>query len=63
MEIQPAESTLGAFVSGLDLTEIDDSEFEQIHGAWLEYALLIFPGQFLSRAQQVDFAKRFGAWY
>ena len=60
MEIQPAKSTLGAVVSGLNLAEIDGPEFEQIHGAWLEYALLIFPGQFLSKTQQVDFAKRFG---
>lgn len=60
MEIQPTESTLGAFVSGVELAELDDLEFEQIHQAWLEYALLIFPAQFLSNAQQVDFARRFG---
>jgi len=60
MQVQPMRSTLGAFVSDVDLTEIDESGFEQIHQAWLEYALLIFPGQFLSRQEQVAFAKRFG---
>ena len=60
MQIQPMSSTLGAFVSDVHLAELDEPGFEQIHQAWLEYALLIFPGQFLSKAEQVVFAKRFG---
>ena len=31
-----------------------------MHDTWLEYALLIFPGQFLKKDEQIAFAKRFG---
>jgi alpha-ketoglutarate-dependent taurine dioxygenase len=31
-----------------------------LHEAWLEYALLIFPGQFLTKEEQDTFARRFG---
>ena len=31
-----------------------------MHDAWLKYALLIFPGQFLKKDEQIAFAKRFG---
>ena len=34
--------------------------WQALHDAWLEYALLIFPGQFLTRDEQIAFAKRFG---
>lgn len=60
MEIQPMESTLGAFVTDVDLVQLDSEGFDPIYQAWLEYALLVFPGQFLSNTQQVDFARRFG---
>ena len=60
MEIQPMESTLGAFVTDVDLVQLDSEGFDPIYQAWLEYALLVFPGQFLSNPQQVDFARRFG---
>ncbi|MDA0977529.1 MAG: TauD/TfdA family dioxygenase [Proteobacteria bacterium] len=52
--------SFGAIVRNIQLAELDQSAFEQLHEAWLEYALLIFPAQFLSNSDQVAFAERFG---
>jgi len=60
--IEPLQHrTFGAVVTGMRLPEIDDGGFRQLYQAWLKYALLIFPGQYLSDAQQRVFAQRFGA--
>jgi alpha-ketoglutarate-dependent taurine dioxygenase len=42
------------------LTDLDDTGWRDLHAAWLEYALLVFPGQHLKRDQQIAFARRFG---
>ena len=61
MNIQAVEgSTFGATVSGVRLAALEEAEWRAIHRAWLEHALLIFPGQRLSNAEQIAFAKRFG---
>ncbi len=61
MQITPIDSaTFGATVTGLRLAELDDAGFAALHAAWLQHALLIFPGQHLSNAEQIAFAKRFG---
>lgn len=52
--------TFGAVVRGPGLAELDDAQWHRLHAAWLQYGLLIFPGQFLTRDQQIAFAKRFG---
>jgi alpha-ketoglutarate-dependent taurine dioxygenase len=59
-DIEPLDATFGARLTGLRLASLDDAAWSDLHAAWLEYALLIFPGQHLSRAEQVTFAKRFG---
>ena len=60
-EVRPTGATLGATVTGLRLAGLDDAGFAAVHRAWLQHALLIFPGQHLSRGEQVRFARRFGA--
>jgi alpha-ketoglutarate-dependent taurine dioxygenase len=60
MQITPTQATLGATVTGLRLADLDDAGFAALHAAWLQHALLIFPGQHLSNAEQIAFAKRFG---
>ncbi|HUA36226.1 MAG TPA: TauD/TfdA family dioxygenase [Candidatus Binataceae bacterium] len=59
-EVRPLDATFGAIVSGVKLAAIDDSTWRDLHAAWLDYALLIFPDQFLSRDEQIAFARRFG---
>lgn len=59
-DIEPLDASFGAVVSGLQLTALDQPTWRELYAAWLEFALLIFPNQHLSRAQQIAFAKRFG---
>ena len=58
--ICPLDRTFGAVVSDLSLVALSDEAFAGLYRAWLEYALLIFPGQHLDAEQQTAFAARFG---
>lgn len=58
--IEPLPATFGAVVTSLRLAELDEPAFAALYAAWLDYALLIFPGQHLTREQQVAFARRVG---
>jgi alpha-ketoglutarate-dependent taurine dioxygenase len=58
--VKPLEATFGAVVTGLKLAELDDNAFARLYESWLQYALLIFPGQNLTNEEQIAFAKRFG---
>lgn len=61
LEIEPLEDvTFGAMVRGIELRSLDDETWQSLRQAWLEHALLIFPGQFLTREEQDAFARRFG---
>jgi alpha-ketoglutarate-dependent taurine dioxygenase len=60
LEITPTSATLGAVVTGVNLAELDDSTWKEIHAAFLEYGVLIFPGQHLDDEAQGAFAHRFG---
>ena len=59
-DIAPLDATFGAVVTGVKLAELDDAGWRDLHAAWLDYALLVFPDQYLKRDQQVAFARRFG---
>src|SRR3984893_16724961 len=61
LDIEPLDASFGAVVRGIKVTELDDATWRALYAAWLDYALLIFPGQHLARDQQIAFAKRFGA--
>ncbi|MCP3853119.1 MAG: TauD/TfdA family dioxygenase [Actinomycetia bacterium] len=52
--------TFGAVVRNIDLKNLGDVEWEAVRAAWIEYGLLVFPGQFLSIDEQNSFAERFG---
>ena len=61
LTISPIEGkTLGAVVTGVHLGELDDELFSRIHRAFLAYGLPIFPDQFLTERQNIDFGRRFG---
>jgi alpha-ketoglutarate-dependent taurine dioxygenase len=59
-QIEPLPASFGAVVTGLRCAELSDADFAKLYATWLEYALLILPGQHLSNDQQVAFARRFG---
>ena len=60
-DVEPIkDTTFGAVVHGIKAAEIDEPTFRVLYDTWLQYALLILPGQHLARDQQIAFAKRFG---
>jgi alpha-ketoglutarate-dependent taurine dioxygenase len=58
--IEPLPASFGAVVTGLRLAELSEAAFGALYAAWLDHALLVFPGQHLTRAEQVAFARRLG---
>lgn len=62
VRVEPRDATLGATVHGVDLNApLANGAFEDIHAAWLEHAVLVFPGQFLDDENHTAFSERFGA--
>ncbi len=61
MHIRPIEGKVfGAVVSQVKLADLGDEAFAAIHQAFLRYGFLLFPGQFLSEAENIAFGERFG---
>jgi alpha-ketoglutarate-dependent taurine dioxygenase len=60
MTVTPSDATLGAVVTGVDLADIDNEAWAAVHAAFLEYGVLVFPGQNLDEQAQGAFALRFG---
>ncbi len=58
--IVPLDATLGATVTDVDLTALDDATWQIIEQAFFDYALLLFPGQHLTADEQNAFGRRFG---
>jgi alpha-ketoglutarate-dependent taurine dioxygenase len=60
-EIVPRREGFAASVSGLELSrKLDIITFARLHRAWMNHPVLVFPGQSISDAEQIEFAKRFG---
>jgi alpha-ketoglutarate-dependent taurine dioxygenase len=55
------DASFGAVVTDVRLVNLDEMGFADLYRTWLDYGLLIFPGQHLDREQQIAFARRFGA--
>ena len=61
IDIEPAESVIGAKVKNISLTQVPDvATIEQIEIALEQYGVLIFPNQTISPRQQINFSKAFG---
>jgi taurine dioxygenase len=61
MKIEKLNDALGARITDIDLTQpIDDAMFREIHRAWLEHLMLVFPGQKLAEEDQLRFTALFG---
>lgn len=61
MNVQPLDATLGAIVTGVGLADLDEPTWFEIYAAFLQFGVLVFPGQHLSEDAQAAFARRFGA--
>ena len=61
ISLRPLSYALGAEVQGVDLAEpLSNSEFDQIHRAFLERGILLFREQKITREQHIAFSRRFG---
>jgi alpha-ketoglutarate-dependent taurine dioxygenase len=54
------DATLGAVVTGLSLARMDAPTWKVVEQAFHDHAVLVFPGQDLTEAEQIAFASRFG---
>lgn len=61
MDVAPLDSTLGAVVTGVRLSTLDDTTWREVEDAFHEHAVLVFPDQHLSSDEQKAFARRFGS--
>ena len=54
-------NALGAEITGIDLSRpMSESTFGEIHNAFLQFGVLLFRGQNITREQHIDFSQRFG---
>ncbi|MEM7405344.1 MAG: TauD/TfdA family dioxygenase [Pseudomonadota bacterium] len=58
--VTPLDLTLGATLTDVDLSALDDQSWRVVEDAFHQYGLLVFPGQHLTDDGQVAFAERFG---
>ncbi len=59
-EVAPIDAALGAEITGVDLTQLDDASFKRIHDAWLDNVLVVFRGQSVGTEDLVKLVRRFG---
>jgi taurine dioxygenase len=60
VEVQPIAGALGAEIHGVDLANMSEAEFSDVHRAFLDHCVVFFRDQTMTPAQQVQLAKRFG---
>ena len=61
LSITPLHPALGAAIRGVDLRQpVDPETFQEIHDAWMEHLVVVFPGQPITDEQHVAFTRYFG---
>jgi taurine dioxygenase len=60
IEVQPVAGSLGAEISGIDLSSLDDETFEEIYRAFVQYQAVFFRNQSLTSDDYLAFARRWG---
>ena len=60
MQINPLSDVLGAEIIGVDVCDLDDAAFDDVHDAFLKHHVLVFRAQDLPPEKQINFAQRFG---
>lgn len=60
MEIRRLGEEIGAEVTGVDLTQMDEADFERIYRAWLDCNVIAVRDQVLDIPQYLAYSRRFG---
>jgi len=61
LQVRSLHPALGADVRGVDMrAPLDPDSFEAVHGAWMQYLVLVFPAQHITDAEHVAFTRDFG---
>jgi taurine dioxygenase len=60
VNVIPMSAALGAEISGVDLSDLDDAAFAQMMKAWHQHSVVRFRGQSLSDQQLIAFSRRLG---
>ena len=60
VNVTPMGAALGAEITGVDLSDLDDNAFAQVMKAWHQYSVVRFRGQSLSDQQLIAFSRRLG---
>lgn len=60
INVTPVAGSLGAMVTGADLTDLDDATFDEIYTAFLEHQVLFFREQDMTPDQHKAFGSRLG---
>ena len=61
LEVETLTPHIGAKVSGVDLSQpLTNEQARDVHQAWIDWKILVFPNQHLNRDQHKAFARRWG---
>jgi alpha-ketoglutarate-dependent taurine dioxygenase len=60
LEIRPLSDALGAEILGVDVNNLSDDAFRNIHQAHLDYCVIAIRDQHLTPEQHIAFSRRFG---
>ena len=59
--VTPLHPALGASIRGIDLREpMDPETFQEVHDAWMEHLVVVFPDQPITDEEHVAFTRHFG---
>jgi taurine dioxygenase len=61
IKIRRLSGVLGAEITNVNVAQVSDTQFEQIHHALLRHGVIVVRGQNITPGQQVEFAKRWNA--
>jgi taurine dioxygenase len=60
INVIPTGAALGAALTGVDLSCVDEAEFESIHQAWIDHEVLLFRDQALTDSDLIAFSRLMG---
>jgi len=61
LEVETLTPHIGAKVRGVDLSQpLTNEQARDVHQAWIDWKILVFPNQHLNRDQHKSFARRWG---